>query len=84
MQYMFLIAFWESIKEWHMQLGWNASVKGTLISEVMLHMSLFSGYWHVNRYFVTSEVTIYMRAYGFCPIFLITNTLIPQSPCPPP
>ena len=52
------------------------SKAGPLIDVDMLYMTLYGSCCHAFRYFMTSEVTIRARAYGFRPIFLMTNTLI--------
>jgi hypothetical protein len=58
----------------------SLSKAGPLIGVDMLYMALYGGYCHAFRYFMTLDVTICARAYGFCPIFLMTNTLIEQTP----
>ena len=56
------------------------SKTGPLLGVDMLYMTLYGAYCHAFRYFMTSEVTIRARAYGFRPIFLMTNTLVQQTP----
>ena len=53
---------------------------GPLIGVDMLYMTLYSGYCHTCRFLITLKVTIHARAYGFCPIFLMTSTLIQHIP----
>ena len=58
----------------------NLALTGPMIGQEFMYMTLYGAYCHSFRYFMSSEVTIRARAYGFRPIFLMTNTLIQVSP----
>lgn len=52
---------------------------GPVIGNDWMYMTLYGPYCHSFRFFMTSEVTIRARAFGFRPIFLMTNTLMQQT-----
>ena len=52
---------------------------GPVIGNDWMYMTLYGAYCHSFRFFMTSEVTIRARAFGFRPIFLMTNTLLQQT-----
>ena len=58
----------------------NLTSSGPMIGKEYMYMTLYGAYCHSFRYFMTSEVTIRARAYGFRPIFMMTNTLIQVQP----
>lgn len=49
---------------------------GPVIGDDWMYMTLYGAYCHPFRFFMSSEVTICARAFGFRPIFLMTNTLV--------
>ena len=52
---------------------------GPMISEDFLYMTLYGGYCSALCHFMNLDVTIHAHSYGFCPLFLITNTLVQRS-----
>ena len=64
----------------HMEGLTNLALTGPMIGRELMNMTLYGAYCHSFCYFMSSDVTICARAYGFCPIFILTNTLIQVSP----
>ena len=64
----------------HMKGLINLALTGPMIGQEFMYMSLYVAYSYSFCYFMSSEVTICAHAYGFQPIFLLTNTLIQVSP----
>ena len=64
----------------HMEGLTNLALTGPMIGREFMYMTLYGPYSYSYCNFMSLEVTICVDAYGFCPIFLMTNTLIHVSP----